>query len=187
ASRIARFPGYVDVGTSGFIWGLERGYFMMIGGEKKAVQHIDPIFATPAPGMGNAPRTPLREQLGGTAEKGYLNCGPNGTGHFVKMVHTGIEYGIMASYAEGLGILRDANMGKKRGEVDAEMTPLRDPEHYQFDLNGPHVAEVRRRGSVIASRLLDLTASALVEDPTSRSSPDAYRFRRRPPEQQGGD
>jgi len=156
---------YVDVGTSGGIWGLERGYCMMIGGENEVVQHLDPIFATLAPGMGNIARTPGRERLGGTAEQGYLHCGPNGAGHFVKMVHNGIEYGIMAAYAEGLGILRDANIGKKQREVDAETTPLRDPEHYQFDLNLADVSEVWRRGSVIASWLLDLTANALVEDP----------------------
>jgi 6-phosphogluconate dehydrogenase len=156
---------YLDVGTSGGIWGLERGYCMMIGGEKEVVQHLDPIFATLAPGMGSIPRTPGRERLGGTAEQGYLHCGPNGAGHFVKMVHNGIEYGIMAAYAEGLGILRDANIGKRQSEVDAETTPLRDPEHYQFDLNLADVSEVWRRGSVIASWLLDLTANALVEDP----------------------
>ncbi|HEX5399751.1 MAG TPA: decarboxylating 6-phosphogluconate dehydrogenase [Verrucomicrobiae bacterium] len=155
---------YVDVGTSGGVWGLERGYCMMIGGSKEAVQHLDPIFATLAPGIGNISRTPGREKLGGTAEQGYLHCGPNGAGHFVKMVHNGIEYGIMAAYAEGLGILRDANIGKKQDEIDAETTPLRDPEHYKFDLNLADVAEVWRRGSVIASWLLDLTATALAED-----------------------
>ena len=138
---------------------------MMIGGEKEIVQHLDPIFATLAPGIGDIPRTPGREKLGGTAEQGYLHCGPNGAGHFVKMVHNGIEYGIMAAYAEGLGILRDANIGKKQHEIDAETTPLRDPEHYQYDLNLADIAEVWRRGSVIASWLLDLTANALVEDP----------------------
>ncbi len=137
----------------------------MIGGEKEVVQHLDPIFATLAPGIGDIPRTPGREKLGGTAEQGYLHCGPNGAGHFVKMVHNGIEYGIMAAYAEGLGILRDANIGKKQSEIDAETTPLREPEHYQFDLNLADIAEVWRRGSVIASWLLDLTASALAEDP----------------------
>ena len=156
---------YVDVGTSGGVWGLERGYCMMIGGEKEVVQRLDPIFATLAPGIGNIPRTPGREKLGGTAEQGYLHCGPNGAGHFVKMVHNGIEYGIMAAYAEGLGVLRDANIGKRQDEIDAETTPLRNPEHYQFDLNLADVAEVWRRGSVIASWLLDLTASALAEDP----------------------
>jgi 6-phosphogluconate dehydrogenase len=156
---------YVDVGTSGGVWGLERGYCMMIGGEQKIVKHLDPIFATLAPGMGDIPRTPGREKVGGTAEQGYLHCGPNGAGHFVKMVHNGIEYGIMAAYAEGLGILRAANIGKQTHQIDAETTPLRDPEHYQYDLNLPAIAEVWRRGSVIASWLLDLTASALVADP----------------------
>jgi 6-phosphogluconate dehydrogenase len=155
---------YADVGTSGGVWGLERGYCMMIGGEKEIVQRLDPIFATLAPGMGNIPRTPGREKLGGTSEHGYLHCGPNGAGHFVKMVHNGIEYGIMAAYAEGLGILRDANIGKASREADAETTPLREPEHYQFDLNLADVTEVWRRGSVIASWLLDLTASSLAED-----------------------
>jgi 6-phosphogluconate dehydrogenase len=156
---------YVDVGTSGGVWGLERGYCMMIGGETTVVQRLDPIFATLAPGSGDIPRTPGREKLGGTAEQGYLHCGPNGAGHFVKMVHNGIEYGIMAAYAEGMGILRDANIGRHQHEIDAETTPLRDPEHYQFDLNLADVAEVWRRGSVIASWLLDLTADALTEDP----------------------
>jgi 6-phosphogluconate dehydrogenase len=156
---------YVDVGTSGGVWGLERGYCMMIGGEPRIVRHLDPIFATLAPGIGDIPRTPGREKVGGTAEQGYLHCGPNGAGHFVKMVHNGIEYGIMAAYAEGLGVLRAANVGKRKDEIDAETTPLRDPEHYQYDLNLPDVAEVWRRGSVIASWLLDLTATALLEDP----------------------
>jgi 6-phosphogluconate dehydrogenase len=157
---------YVDVGTSGGVWGLERGYCMMIGGENAVVKHLDPIFARLAPGMGNEiPRTSGREKVGGTAEQGYLHCGPNGAGHFVKMVHNGIEYGIMAAYAEGLGILRAANVGKQKHEIDAETTPLRDPEHYQYDLNLPDIAEVWRRGSVIASWLLDLTATALVQDP----------------------
>jgi 6-phosphogluconate dehydrogenase len=156
---------YVDVGTSGGVWGLERGYCMMIGGEKEIVKRLDPILATLAPGIGNIPRTPGREKLGGTAEQGYLHCGPNGAGHFVKMVHNGIEYGIMAAYAEGLGILQNANIGRKQGEVDAETTPLREPEHYQYDLNLTDVTEVWRRGSVIASWLLDLTADALVKDP----------------------
>ena len=156
---------YVDVGTSGGVWGLERGYCMMIGGEKNVVQHLDPIFATLAPGIGNIPRTRGREKLAGTAEQGYLHCGLNGAGHFVKMVHNGIEYGIMAAYAEGLAVLRAANAGKKKDVVDAETTPLRDPEDYQYELNLPDIAEVWRRGSVIASWLLDLTASALVEDP----------------------
>ena len=156
---------YVDVGTSGGIWGLERGYCMMIGGEQAVVKHLDPIFATLAPGVGDILRTPGREKIGGTAEQGYLYCGPNGAGHFVKMVHNGIEYGIMAAYAEGLGVLRAANVGKQEHTIDAETTPLRDPEHYQYDLNLPDIAEVWRRGSVIASWLLDLTATALVADP----------------------
>jgi 6-phosphogluconate dehydrogenase len=156
---------YVDVGTSGGVWGLERGYCMMIGGPNSAVQHLDPIFKTIAPGIGDIPRTPGREKLGGTAEQGYLHCGPSGGGHFVKMVHNGIEYGIMAAYAEGLNIIRSANVGKQTHAVDAETTPLRDPEHYQYDFNLPDVTEVWRRGSVIASWLLDLTASALAGDP----------------------
>ena len=156
---------YVDVGTSGGVWGLERGYCMMIGGEGEAVKHLDPIFATLAPGRGDIPRTPGREKLGGTAEQGYLHCGPNGAGHFVKMVHNGIEYGIMAAYAEGLGVLRSANVGKQTHAIDAETTPLRDPDHYQYDLNLPDITELWRRGSVIASWLLDLTASALSKDP----------------------
>jgi 6-phosphogluconate dehydrogenase len=160
---------YVDVGTSGGVWGLERGYCMMIGGEQRVVRHLDPIFATLAPGAGDIPRTPGREKVGGTAEQGYLHCGPNGAGHFVKMVHNGIEYGIMAAYAEGLGVLRAANVGKRKDEIDAETTPLRDPEHYQYDLNLPDVAEVWRRGSVIASWLLDLTATALLQDPALSS------------------
>ena len=160
---------YVDVGTSGGVWGLERGYCMMIGGEDAVVKRLDPIFATLAPGRGDGiPRTPGREKLGGTAEQGYLHCGPNGGGHFVKMVHNGIEYGLMAAYAEGLGILRDANIGKHEHEVDAETTPLRDPEHYRYDFNLRDIAEVWRRGSVVASWLLDLTAAALVEDPDLR-------------------
>jgi 6-phosphogluconate dehydrogenase len=156
---------YVDVGTSGGVWGLERGYCMMIGGENDIVNHLDPIFATLAPGRGEIPRTPGRENLDGTAEQGYLHCGPNGAGHFVKMVHNGIEYGIMAAYAEGLGVLRDANIGKQEGAVDAETTTLREPEHYQYDLNLRDITEVWRRGSVIASWLLDLTAASLVKDP----------------------
>ena len=156
---------YVDVGTSGGIWGLERGYCMMIGGEKDVVQNLDPIFATLAPGIGNIPRTRGRDKLLGTAEQGYLHCGLNGAGHFVKMVHNGIEYGIMAAYAEGLAVLRAADAGKKKHVIDAETTPLRDPEDYQYELNLPDIAEVWRRGSVIASWLLDLTASALVQDP----------------------
>jgi 6-phosphogluconate dehydrogenase len=157
---------YVDVGTSGGVWGLERGYCMMIGGERDVVQHLDPIFAALAPGRGDISRTPGREKLDGTAEQGYLHCGPNGAGHFVKMIHNGIEYGIMAAYAEGLAVLRSANVGKQEGNIDAETTPLRDPEHYQYDLNLRDVAEVWRRGSVIASWLLDLTAAALLQDPT---------------------
>lgn len=156
---------YVDVGTSGGVWGLERGYCMMIGGEAAVVKHLDPIFATLAPGKGEIDRTPGREKLTSTAELGYLYCGPNGAGHFVKMVHNGIEYGIMAAYAEGLGVLRAANAGRQTHAVDAETTPLRDPEHYQYDLNLADIAEVWRRGSVIASWLLDLTAIALLEDP----------------------
>jgi 6-phosphogluconate dehydrogenase len=157
---------YADVGTSGGVWGLERGYCMMIGGEPEVVKHLDPILARLAPGAGDVPRTPGREKLGGTAEQGYLHCGPNGAGHFVKMVHNGIEYGIMAAYAEGMGILRAANIGKQEHAIDAETTPLRDSEHYQYDIDLRDVAEVWRRGSVIASWLLDLTASALLEDPT---------------------
>jgi 6-phosphogluconate dehydrogenase len=156
---------YVDVGTSGGVWGLERGYCMMIGGPDPAVQRLDPIFKALAPGRGNIDRTPGREKLGGTAEEGYLHCGPSGGGHFVKMVHNGIEYGIMAAYAEGLNILKGAGIGKHKGEIDAETTPLRDPEHYQYDFNLTDVAEVWRRGSVIASWLLDLTAIALTGDP----------------------
>jgi 6-phosphogluconate dehydrogenase len=156
---------YVDVGTSGGVWGLQRGYCMMIGGEPEVVRHLDPIFATLAPGPGDIPRTPGREKAGGTAEQGYLHCGPNGAGHFVKMVHNGIEYGLMAAYAEGMAVLAAANIGKKAGVIDAETTPLRDPEHYQYDLNLPDIAELWRRGSVIASWLLDLTAAALVKDP----------------------
>jgi 6-phosphogluconate dehydrogenase len=156
---------YIDVGTSGGTWGLERGYCMMIGGEKAIVQRLDAIFAALAPGTGNVPRTPGREKLGGTAERGYLHCGPSGAGHFVKMIHNGIEYGIMAAYAEGIGILRSANAGSRQSEVDAETTPLREPEHYQYEFNLADISEVWRRGSVIASWLLDLTAAALVTDP----------------------
>jgi len=161
---------YVDVGTSGGVWGLERGYCMMIGGENEVIKHLDPIFSTLGPGIGDIPRTPGREKLAssdkGTAEQGYLHCGPNGAGHFVKMVHNGIEYGVMAAYAEGLGILRSANVGKQAGgAVDAETTPLRDPEHYQYDLNLRDITEVWRRGSVIASWLLDLTAISFLQDP----------------------
>jgi 6-phosphogluconate dehydrogenase len=157
---------YADVGTSGGIWGLERGYCMMIGGENGVVKHLDPIFATLAPGIGEIERTPGREKVGGTAEQGYLHCGPNGAGHFVKMVHNGIEYGLMAAYAEGFGVLRSANIGKQKHEIDAETTPLRDPEHYQYDFNLGDIAELWRRGSVVASWLLDLQASALLKDPT---------------------
>jgi 6-phosphogluconate dehydrogenase len=157
---------YVDVGTSGGVFGLERGYCMMIGGPDDAVRRLDPIFKALGPGMGDIPRTPGREKRGGTAELGYLHCGQAGAGHFVKMVHNGIEYGIMAAYAEGLGILSSANIGKRKHEIDAETTPLRDPEHYQYDLDLRDIAEVWRRGSVIASWLLDLTAAALVKDPT---------------------
>jgi len=157
---------YVDVGTSGGVWGMERGYCMMIGGEPEVVQRLDPIFKSLAPGMGDVPRTPGREKIGGTSEEGYLHCGPNGAGHFVKMVHNGIEYGLMAAYAEGLGVLRGANAGKHAaGEADAETTPMRNPQNYQYDINLRDVTEVWRRGSVIASWLLDLTANALVEDP----------------------
>jgi 6-phosphogluconate dehydrogenase len=156
---------YVDVGTSGGVWGLERGYCMMIGGEAEVVKRLDAIFARLAPGAGDIPRTPGRDKVEGTAEQGYLHCGPNGAGHFVKMVHNGIEYGLMAAYAEGLGILRQANIGKQTAVIDAETTPLRDPEHYQYELNLRDIAEVWRRGSVVASWLLDLTAAALVEDP----------------------
>src|SRR6202020_3477541 len=147
---------YVDVGTSGGVWGLERGYCMMIGGENDTVQRLDPIFKTLAPGVGDIERTPDRKKVKGTAEQGYLHCGPSGAGHFVKMVHNGIEYGVMAAYAEGLNILNHANVGKRTGEIDAETTPLRDPEHYQYDFNLSDVAEVWRRGSVISSWLLDL-------------------------------
>jgi 6-phosphogluconate dehydrogenase len=157
---------YVDVGTSGGVWGLERGYCLMIGGEPEVVKRLDPIFARLAPGAGDLVRTPGREKANGTSEQGYLHCGPNGAGHFVKMVHNGIEYGVMAAYAEGLGILRSANVGRRDHVVDAETTPLRDPEHYQYDLNLPDIAEVWRRGSVIASWLLDLSAAALVKDPS---------------------
>ena len=156
---------YVDVGTSGGVWGLERGYCMMIGGDTDAVGHLDPIFATLGPGPGNIPRTPGRDKAGGTSEQGYLHCGPSGAGHFVKMVHNGIEYGVMAAYAEGFAVLKAANAGKQPGVVDAETTPLRDPEHFQYDLELAEIAEVWRRGSVIASWLLDLSAAALIRDP----------------------
>ena len=156
---------YVDVGTSGGVWGRERGYCLMIGGEPDVVRHLDPVFARLAPGIGDIPRTPGRERINGTAERGYLHCGPNGAGHFVKMVHNGIEYGLMAAYAEGMNVLRNANIGKRQHAVDAETTPLRDPELYQYDLNLRDIAELWRRGSVVASWLLDLTASALAKDP----------------------
>src|SRR6185369_6573878 len=157
---------YIDMGTSGGIWGLERGYCLMIGGETDVVKRLDPIFACLAPGKGDIPRTEGREKLGGTAENGYLHCGPNGAGHFVKMVHNGIEYGLMAAYAEGLNVLAKANIGKGSHEKDAETTPLRNPEHYQYDFNMADVTEVWRRGSVVASWLLDLTAAAFAQDPT---------------------
>jgi 6-phosphogluconate dehydrogenase len=161
----ARRIHYVDVGTSGGVWGLERGYCMMIGGEREAVARLDPVFKTLSPGSGSIPRTPGREGTDGTSELGYLHCGANGAGHFVKMVHNGIEYGIMAAYAEGISILKAANVGKASHVVDAETTPLREPAHYRYDLNLPDIAEVWRRGSVIASWLLDLAAAALIEDP----------------------
>src|SRR6201987_4302791 len=156
---------YLDVGTSGGVWGRERGYCMMIGGETEVIRRLDPIFGALAPGLGDIPRTAGRDKIDGTAEQGYLHCGPNGAGHFVKMVHNGIEYGIMAAYAEGLSVLRNANVGKRQEGIDAETTPLRDPQHYQYDLDLKDIAEVWRRGSVIASWLLDLTATALVQDP----------------------
>jgi 6-phosphogluconate dehydrogenase len=156
---------YVDVGTSGGVWGSERGYCLMIGGDDDVVQRLQPVFSALAPGIDEAPRTPGREKLGGTAENGYLHCGPNGAGHFVKMVHNGIEYGIMASYAEGLNILHHANVGKTKDTVDAETTPLRDPQHYAYDLNLTDITEVWRRGSVISSWLLDLAAASLLESP----------------------
>jgi 6-phosphogluconate dehydrogenase len=165
AGRLAsKRINYVDVGTSGGVWGLERGYCMMIGGPVQAVQRLDPILRTLSPGVGDIPRTPGRDKAKGTAEQGYLHCGPSGSGHFVKMVHNGIEYGVMAAYAEGLAVLRGANIGMRPHEIDAETTPLRDPEHYQYDLDLRDIAEVWRRGSVIASWLLDLTAAALVKD-----------------------
>jgi 6-phosphogluconate dehydrogenase len=157
---------YVDCGVSGGVWGLERGYCLMIGGEQEVVRHLDPLFAALAPGVATAPRTEGRAQNSGTAEQGYLHCGPHGAGHFVKMVHNGIEYGLMAAYAEGLNILHHANVGKQQREIDAETTPLRNPEYYQYDLNLADIAELWRRGSVVGSWLLDLTASALLKDPT---------------------
>jgi len=162
----ARGLHYVDCGTSGGVWGLERGYCLMIGGEADVVRRLDPLFATLAPGMGSIPRTPEREKRGGTAEQGYLHCGPNGAGHFVKMVHNGIEYGLMAAYAEGLNILQHANAGRRSRDTDAETTPLRNPEYYSYELDLADIAEVWRRGSVISSWLLDLAAAALAGDPT---------------------
>lgn len=156
---------YVDAGTSGGVWGADRGYCLMIGGEDDIVKHLDPIFATLAPGISDIARTPGREKMGGTAEQGYLHCGPSGAGHFVKMVHNGIEYGMMAAYAEGLNILRNANVGKNKAAIDAETTPLRNPEYYQYDLNLADITEVWRRGSVVASWLLDLAARALIDSP----------------------
>jgi 6-phosphogluconate dehydrogenase len=164
-SLVSKGIHYLDVGTSGGIWGMERGYCMMIGGPEAAVRRLDPIFKTLAPGRGSIDRTPGREQVSGTAEDGYLHCGPTGAGHFVKMVHNGIEYGLMAAYAEGINILRHANVGKRGRTIDAETTPLRNPEHYRYDFNLTDIAEVWRRGSVVASWLLDLTASALIKDP----------------------
>jgi 6-phosphogluconate dehydrogenase len=155
---------YVDCGTSGGVWGLERGYCLMIGGEEKTVKQLDPLFLALAPGKGNISRTPGREKVGGTAELGYLHCGKVGAGHFVKMVHNGIEYGLMAAYAEGLGVLKAADIGKESREIDAETTPLRDPEHYQYDFNLADISELWRRGSVVASWLLDLTATSLIDD-----------------------
>src|SRR5512143_1061894 len=164
---------YMDVGTSGGVWGLERGYCLMVGGPDDAAQRLDPIFKTLAPGRGTIERTAGREKLGGTAEEGYLHCGPNGAGHFVKMVHNGIEYGIMAAYAEGLNLLHHANVGQQSQQASAEQTPLRHPEYYQYDLNLADIAEVWRRGSVIASWLLDLTALELL------GSPDLANFKGR--------
>jgi len=157
---------YIDMGTSGGVWGLERGYCLMIGGELEVVKRLDPIFKALAPGIGSIPRTPGREKLSGTAEHGYLHCGPAGAGHFVKMIHNGIEYGLMAAYAEGLNILKHANIGKRSHEKDAETTPLRNPEHYQYDFNIADITELWRRGSVVASWLLDLTAQSFLTSPT---------------------
>jgi 6-phosphogluconate dehydrogenase len=165
AELAAKGIHYVDVGTSGGVWGMERGYCLMIGGGKAAVQRLDPILAALAPDIDAAPRTPGRPKAGGTAEHGYLHCGPSGAGHFVKMVHNGIEYGLMAAYAEGLNILHSANVGKQQRTIDAETTPLRHPEYYQYDLNLADIAEVWRRGSVVASWLLDLMAKALLDNP----------------------
>ena len=164
-SLAAKKIQYIDCGTSGGVMGIERGYCLMIGGAKEAVQRLEPVFKTLAPGVGDIPRTPGREKLGGTAEQGYLHCGPSGAGHFVKMVHNGIEYGLMAAYAEGMNILKHANVGTREQAADAETTPLRNPEEFRFDLNLRDIAEVWRRGSVIASWLLDLTAAALLKDP----------------------
>jgi 6-phosphogluconate dehydrogenase len=168
-ARARRLQGqgihYVDMGTSGGVWGLERGYCLMIGGEPQTVQRLDPIFRTLSPGPGEIPKTPSRDRLGGTAAHGYLHCGPSGAGHFVKMVHNGIEYGLMAAYAEGLNMLKNADIGKRRHEPDAETTPLRNPEHYQYEFNLADITEVWRRGSVVSSWLLDLTAQALASDP----------------------
>ena len=161
----ARGIDYVDTGTSGGVWGLERGYCLMIGGPKAAVARLDPIFKALAPGRGSIPRTPGREKAGGTAEEGYLHCGESGAGHFVKMVHNGVEYGVMAAYAEGFNILAHADVGRRGRTIDAETTPLRDPEHYQYEMHLPDIAEVWRRGSVVASWLLDLAAIALLEQP----------------------
>ena len=165
AQLMAHGLHYVDVGTSGGVWGLERGFCLMIGGETEVVQHLDPVFAALTPGIGDLPRTPGREKLGGSAEQGYLHCGPNGAGHFVKMVHNGIEYGVMAAYAEGLNILHHAGIGRQVQQTSAEVTPVRHPEYYQYDLNLADVTEVWRRGSVIASWLLDLTAASLADSP----------------------
>jgi len=166
AKRLAtRGLHYVDCGTSGGVFGLERGYCLMIGGEAEVVKRLEPIFVTLAPGRGSIPRTPGREERSGSAEQGYLHCGPNGAGHFVKMVHNGIEYGLMAAYAEGLNILKHANAGKRRHDADAETTPLRDPQYYQYDFDLTEITELWRRGSVISSWLLDLTAAALLRDP----------------------
>ncbi len=156
---------YLDVGTSGGIWGVERGYCLMIGGPEQAVQHLDPLFQTLAPGRGAIARTPGREKIPGTAEQGYVHCGPVGAGHFVKMIHNGIEYGLMAAYAEGFNILRHANIGTQEKTIDAETAPLRNPEHFQYEFNLPDIAEVWRRGSVVASWLLDLTAHTLLQHP----------------------
>jgi len=177
---------YVDVGTSGGIWGFDRGYCMMIGGEVDAVKHLDPIFATLAPGRGNIPRTPGREKVNGTSEEGYLHCGPHGAGHFVKMVHNGIEYGVMAAYAEGLGVLKAANVGKNTGAIDAETTPLRDPEHYQYDFNLPEIAEVWRgqRDRVLAARSYRRVADSRPR--TEQVFWARVRLRRRPLDHQGG-